>query len=425
MAKRKPGGKGNQGAGGAAAEKLEIGYRVGDFIPLFVRSQFEKTVVWLLSIVVATAAGVAGIYAVSLALSGQTDVLARVGVWLLLPVILLFITAGFAFYAAYVNARVLNNFYRQGGTKVGVRISESGIEVRSGHSLAQTTWQEAKRYDIRKSGLIVWKGPAVPIVLPARFMAPGQYARILALASAGTAKAKASDLPVTVPVSAQSPAIVAPGSSDSDEEDIENADVAPMPDFSDSEYRFGNDWVQGGIRFRFEVTSEDRNGLMEYSLVRPGSRYLLFALGLAAVGITVWLLLSYLSGDREVLAMNLLFSILSAGMAVLFLIAVIQPALFMRIIMHLPGNRKRHHDAVRKVFCVLSDGVMYAKTEGRVDRVSFSSFHEIIHYRKWLLLFKDRKTAYVIPLRYLDETTRRQVFDWFGDKIRTPRRADM
>ncbi|HEY5466154.1 MAG TPA: hypothetical protein VIL27_03885, partial [Clostridia bacterium] len=98
MAKRKPGRKGNQGAGGEAAEKLEIGYRVGDFIPLFVRSQFEKTVVWLLSIVVATAAGVAGIYAVSLALSGQTDVLARVGVWLLLPVILLFITAGFAFY---------------------------------------------------------------------------------------------------------------------------------------------------------------------------------------------------------------------------------------------------------------------------------------------------------------------------------------
>ena len=105
--------------------------------------------------------------------------------------ILLAVFAGFTFYAVNANARVLLAFYRKGGSLVRLRLSGEGIEVRSGHGIAATGWAEATRFEVRRAGFIVWKGTAVPIVLPSRLMSEGQYARILAIASSSLARIRA------------------------------------------------------------------------------------------------------------------------------------------------------------------------------------------------------------------------------------------
>ncbi len=417
MARRVNTGSGSRRETGSPAEQLEVAYRLRDFFPLFLRRQFEKTAFWLLGTLLATATGVTAIYAVSLVLSGQAGQLSRIAAWLLTPPLLLAVFAGFTFYIVQSNARVLFTFYRQGGGRVGVRISDDGVEVRDGHGVAHVGWGEATRFVVRRSGFVIWKGSAVPVVLPARCMGGGQYARILALASTALARlraeAEAADTAARTAAAAEAPAPIpgVPGGV------AAGSGIVGAPDYAESEYRFGEDWVPGGIRFTMSVTAKDREGLMEYSLARPGSRRGMLALGVAAAGMAVWLLVSYLSGDRQTQAINLVLAVLSAALAFLFLTAVVRPVLFMSIVQRLPGNRRKRNSAVRDVLCVFSDGVMYAKTEGRVDKVPVGAFHEMIVYREWMFLFKDRKTAYILPLRFMDDETRGKVSDALGDGL--------
>ena len=176
MAKRKTAGADRQDKAGTTVEQLDVVYRSGDFFPLFLRQQFEKTAFWLFGTILATATGIAVIYAASLALSGQADKLEGAAAWLAMPLILLVVFAGFASYLVNASSRVLLDFYRKEGGLVRLRLSDEGIEVRSGHSIAQTGWAEATRFEVRRAGFIVWIGTAVPVVIPSRLMAEGQYA---------------------------------------------------------------------------------------------------------------------------------------------------------------------------------------------------------------------------------------------------------
>lgn len=409
--------------GKEALETMKFTYRTGDFLPLFLRRLFAKTVYWLTGTLLATAVGVCGIYALSMALSGMSDRLSRAGAWLLLPVILLAAFAGFSLQSARSAARVMMDFYRKGGGAVEIRVSGNGVEVRGGHGSANVGWGEATRFDVRRSGFIVWKGSEVPIVLPARRMESGQYARILNIASESLAGIRAEAERRAAADAAEADAVSVSDNPDNQAGGKESpfaseSDVAAAPDYSDSEYRFGDEWVPGGIRFHFSVTAQDRDALMQYSLSRPSSRRGMLALAIGAAAMAAWLLVSYLTGDRSVMTVNLILAILSAGMSFLFITAVVRPPLFMRIAERLPGARKRRNSAVRHVFCVMSDGVMYAKTEGNVDRVEFGAFHDMVLYRDWLFLFKDKKTAYILPLRFLDEEHRTAVYQALGERLR-------
>jgi len=220
------------------------------------------------------------------------------------------------------------------------------------------------------------------------------------------ARAGTHDTPVGEGVNPVSPTDqeggISPAGSIADRLLDSDAGVAVVPDYSDSEYRFGDEWVPGGVRFRIHIGPRDRDALKEYALTRPGSRWGMLAFALVAFGMAGWLFYSGLSSDRTLMGPNVFLGSISALLAFVFLTAVIRPSLFLKIVRRFPGNRQRQDGATREVLCVLSDGVLYAKTEGRVDRAPLRTLHDKVKYRKWLFLFKDRKTAYIIPLGALD-----------------------
>ncbi len=394
--------------------RVEMEYRLTDFMPLFAKRLFRKTVYWLTGTVLATAAGVSMIYAVSLAASGQTERLGERAIWLLAAPFLLVAFAAASVFAVFSNARVMHRFYRRSGARSVAILDKDGMKIGTAQGAVSLLWDQATRFDVGRGGLVVWKGDALPLVLPARAMGEGRYDRMLALVSRSLEEIRmtrtgADDTPADETAGFEPPADhvddVLPAGSAVDRSRDPDAGVAVVPDYSDSEYRFGDEWVPGGVRFRIHIGPRDRDALKEYALTRPGSRCGMLAFALVAFGMAGWLFYSGLSNDRTLMGPNLFLGSISALLAFVFLTAVVRPSLFLRIVRRFPGNRQRQDSASREVLCVLSDGILYAKTEGRVDRAPISTLHDKVKYGNWLFLFKDRKTAYIIPLGELDVAT--------------------
>jgi hypothetical protein len=116
------------------------------------------------------------------------------------------------------------------------------------------------------------------------------------------ARAGTHDTPVGEGVNPVSPTDqeggISPAGSIADRLLDSDAGVAVVPDYSDSEYRFGDEWVPGGVRFRIHIGPRDRDALKEYALTRPGSRWGMLAFALVAFGMAGWLYYSGLSSDR-------------------------------------------------------------------------------------------------------------------------------
>ncbi|NLN47096.1 MAG: hypothetical protein GX153_11125 [Clostridiaceae bacterium] len=391
--------------------RVEMEYRLTDFMPLFAKRLFRKTLYWLTGTVLATASGVSAIYAISLATSGQTERLGELSIWLLTAPILFVAFAAASVFAVFSNARVLQRFYRQSGSRSVAVLDKDGMEVGTAKGAVSLRWEQATRFDVGRSGLVVWKGDSLPLVLPARAMGDGRYDKMLALVSrsleeirmaqAGTQAAPDGE-PEVAGMSAETVDGVLPAGTSVIRTQDPDDGVATAPDYTDSEYRFGDEWVPGGVRFRIHIGPRDRDALKAYALTRPGSRWGMLAFSLVAVGMAVWLFYTGLSNDRSLITPNVLLGSISSLLAFVFLTAVFRPSLFLWIVRRFPGNKQRQDGASREVLCVLSDGILYAKTEGRVDRAPISTLHDKVRYRDWLFLFKDRKTAYIIPLREID-----------------------
>ncbi len=393
----------------ASPIQIEMQYRLTDFAPLFLRRQLRRTATWLGAAALVTLSTAIAVYAVSMALAGRGD---ELSLWLLLVPVLLLVFMTSLLFGTFANARILHRFYQQQGARVVARLDAGGMRLGTGRSAMELPWQEATRFDVRRRALVVWKGEALPLVLPTRCMDAGIYDHILQLVSRSLAALRAEQVAHEEqerPTAEQTVTPTAPMEAAA-------AQATPLiaPDYSESEYRFGDEWVPGGIRFRIHIGPRDRAALKEYALSRPGSRYGFIILVLIATGMAGWLFVTASQQDAMARTTTYLFAVFSTLIALLFLTALVRPALFLRLAQRLPGNRQRQDSARRDVLCVFSSGVLYAKTEGRVDRVAIGDLHDIVHFKNWLFLFRDRKTAYLIPLDPLDPLIRTQIGQELG-----------
>lgn len=389
---------------GGQAMQMEIHYRRSDFVPLFLRRQFARATVWASAAFLVTISAATLVYAISMAWAGS---LGDFSLWLLVPPVLLCVLAGAMLFYAQANARTLHRFYQRPGAPVLARLDETGLHLDTGEGTIELLWQDATRFDVGRRGLVVWKGEKLPLVLPAKGMEAGAYDRMLRLISQSLAALRTAHSPAEEQTLSEEQTLpeetALPG-----EAAAPDAPIA-APDYSDSEYRFGDDWVPGGIRFRIPIGPRDREALKEYALSRPGSRNGFILLVLVAAGMAAWLFTSAARQDAPARTMAFFFAFFSAAVALLFVTGLVRPAWFLRLVRHLPGNRQRQDTARRDVLCVLSAGILYAKTEGRVDRVAIRELHDIVRFKSWLFLFRDRKTAYLIPLHELEPEIRAQL----------------
>ena len=383
---------------------LHVAYRTTDFLFLFLRRQFERTAVWVVHLLLIALSGMAGIVALALSLSGQQEQLSELVGWLILPPILFVLAAGTLLYVSYANAKVLVRFYQEAGQEVRFDLSDQGIRMNRPDGALSVSWNEITRTDKRRSALVFWKGPRMPLVFPMRCLdAPAK-----ALLTAALSEQRPE------------PEAAAAESVPEDADEPEAADVPDIPDYTDSEYQFGDDWVPGGIRFHIEIRAEDRETLIQYSMVRPGTRRLLLVFAVLPLILGLVMTSVYTGAPPDTRGTVLFFAVLAFAFSALFWVSLIRPLLFLRIAAHFPGSRKRRqHDAVRQVLCVLDDGNLYVKTEGLSDKIPVAALHDIRRFRNRILLFRTKKQAYIIPLEQLEQETKEALVAALGDRLRS------